>query len=197
MAMPPPTIPSVPVLSPDESLALEAGLFGGDELREWEAMVKAGRSVAHAILQDFAEIGGFPPGGRILVLAGKGHNTGDALVAAREILESHPQAEADVLFAFGPRRLKPLAARAWRELSEAARGRVRSETDAAETYDLCICGIIGFRYRPPLPPEALAAIQASGRCAVRLRAASHFTAGLDPFCLEYFRGKKTMASECK
>jgi hypothetical protein len=24
-----------------------------------------------------------------------------------------------------------------------------------------------------------------------------FTAGLDPFCLEYFRGKKTMASECK
>jgi hypothetical protein len=24
-----------------------------------------------------------------------------------------------------------------------------------------------------------------------------FTAGLDPFCLEHFRGKKTMASECK
>jgi hypothetical protein len=24
-----------------------------------------------------------------------------------------------------------------------------------------------------------------------------YTAGLDPFCLEYFRGKKTMASECK
>ena len=24
-----------------------------------------------------------------------------------------------------------------------------------------------------------------------------FTDGLDPFCLEHFRGKKTMASECK
>jgi hypothetical protein len=24
-----------------------------------------------------------------------------------------------------------------------------------------------------------------------------FTVGLDPFCLEHFRGKKTMASECK
>jgi hypothetical protein len=24
-----------------------------------------------------------------------------------------------------------------------------------------------------------------------------FTAGLDPFCLEHFRGRKTMASECK
>jgi hypothetical protein len=24
-----------------------------------------------------------------------------------------------------------------------------------------------------------------------------FTAGLDPFCLEHFRGKKTIASECK
>jgi NAD(P)H-hydrate repair Nnr-like enzyme with NAD(P)H-hydrate epimerase domain len=28
-------------------------------------------------------------------------------------------------------------------------------------YDLCIDGIIGFRYRPPLPPEAAAAIEAS------------------------------------
>lgn len=26
---------------------------------------------------------------------------------------------------------------------------------------------------------------------------SDFTADLDPFCLEHFRGKKTMASECK
>ena len=170
-------IPSIPVLSPDDALALETGLFGGDERKEWKAMVAAGRSVAHAVLQDFGEVGGFPPGGRILVLAGKGNNTGDALVAAREILEGHPQAEADVLFAFGPRRLKPLAARAWRGLSEAARGRVRSVTAAGESYDLCLCGIIGFRYRPPLPPEASAAIQASERCAVRLRAAVDLPTG--------------------
>lgn len=172
-------IPSVPVLSTDEALALEAGLFGGDERKEWKAMVQAGRSVGQSILRDFEEIGGFPTGGRILVLAGKGNNTGDALVAAREVLERHPRADADILFAFGPRSLKPLAARAWRGLTEGVRGRVRSI--GAESlpggYDLCLCGIIGFRYRPPLPPEAAAAIEASSRCSVRFRAAVDLPTG--------------------
>src|SRR5580698_7295184 len=137
------SIPSVPVLSPDQAQALEAGLFGGDERKEWKAMVLAGRSVSHAILRDFEEIGAFPAEGRVLVLAGKGNNAGDALIAARDLLERHPRAEADVLFAFGPRNLKPLAARAWRGLSEAVRGRVRSIglASLAGKYDLCICGI--------------------------------------------------------
>jgi NAD(P)H-hydrate epimerase len=175
--MPASPIPSIPVLSPGDALALEAGLFGVDERKEWKAMVQAGKSVARAILQDFGEVGGFPPGGRVLVLAGKGNNTGDALVAAREILEGHPKAEADVLFSFGPRHLKAPAARAWRGLSESARGRVRSVDAPGASYDLCICGIIGFRYRPPLPPEAAAAIEASGRSAVRLRAAVDLPTG--------------------
>jgi NAD(P)H-hydrate epimerase len=173
------SIPSVPVLSPDAALALEAGLFGGDERKEWKAMVQAGRSVAQGILRDFEEIGGFPAGGRILVLAGKGNNTGDALIAAREVLERHPKARADVLFAFGSRPLKPLAARAWRGLTEAARGRVSSVTAESieKAYDLCLCGIIGFRYRPPLPPEAASAIEVSGRCALRLSAAVDLPTG--------------------
>jgi ADP-dependent NAD(P)H-hydrate dehydratase / NAD(P)H-hydrate epimerase len=177
--MPESQIPSVPVLSADDALALESGLFGGDERKEWKAMVQAGRSVAHGILRDFEEIGGFPSGGRILVLAGKGNNTGDALLAAREILERHPKAEADVLFAFGPRQLKPLASRSWRGLSEGARGRVGAVTEGSveKSYDLCLCGIIGFRYRPPLPPKAAAAIEVSGRCAVRLRAAVDLPTG--------------------
>lgn len=173
------SIPSVPVLSPDQAQALEAGLFGGDERKEWKAMVLAGRSVSHAILRDFEEIGAFPAEGRVLVLAGKGNNAGDALIAARDLLERHPRAEADVLFAFGPRNLKPLAARAWRGLSEAVRGRVRSIglASLAGKYDLCICGIIGFRFRPPLPPEAAAAIEASSRCAIRFRAAVDLPTG--------------------
>src|SRR5580658_4776616 len=175
--MPASPIPSVSVLSPDDALALEAGLFGGDERKEWKAMVQAGRAVANGVLEDFGEVGGFPSAGRILVLAGKGNNTGDALVATREILERHPKADADILFVFGPRQLKPLAERAWRGLAESARGRVRSVSEAAASYDLCLCGIIGFRYRPPLPPEAAAAIQASSRCAVRLRAAIDLPTG--------------------
>jgi hydroxyethylthiazole kinase-like uncharacterized protein yjeF len=177
--MPAPSIPSVPVLSTDQALKVETGLFGGDERKEWKAMVQAGRSVSLAALRDFQEIGAFPSEGRILVLAGSGNNAGDALIAARDVLERYPKAEADVLFAFGSRNLKPLAARAWRGLSEAGRGRVRTvgQTSLAGKYDLCICGIIGFRFRPPLPPQAAAAIEAASRCAIRFKAAVDLPTG--------------------
>ena len=75
-------------------------------------MQRAGRAVAAAVLRDFEEIGGFPTDGRILVLVGKGHNGGDALLAAAAILEKYPAAQATVLFAFGERSLRPLAAQA-------------------------------------------------------------------------------------
>ena len=105
---------SHPILSCEESGAFEARLFGGDEAAEWPAMQRAGRAVAAAVLWDFEEIGGFPPAGRVLVLVGKGHNGGDALIAAQAVLAQFPAARAEVVFAFGERALRPLAARAWR-----------------------------------------------------------------------------------
>jgi len=117
-------LPAHPILSCDEARAFEARLFGNDEAREWPAMQRAGRAVAAAVLDDFREIGGFSAAGRMLVLVGKGHNGGDALIAARAILEQYPQAGADVLFVFGEQALRPLAQRAWQELLQAAPQRV-------------------------------------------------------------------------
>ena len=108
---------SHPILSCEESRAFEARLFGGDEAAEWPAMQRAGRAVAAALLRDFEEIGGFPPAGRVLVLVGKGHNGGDALIAAQAVLAQFPAARAEVVFVLGERALRPLAARAWRELT--------------------------------------------------------------------------------
>jgi NAD(P)H-hydrate epimerase len=180
-AVPAPSIPSVPVLSPADAGALEVRLLGGDERREWKAMLQAGRSAAEAMLRDYSEIGSFPAGARVLVLAGKGNNAGDALIAAREILERFPRATADVLFAFGPRNLKPLASRAWRGLCEAGRSRARSVgVDAlSPSYELSIDGIFGFQYRPPLPPEARAAIAADAGRLIRFRASIDLPTGLD------------------
>jgi len=177
--MPQSPVPSHPVLSPGEARALEAALFGGDEGREWTAMRLAGRSVATAALLDLEEAGGFPAAGRVLVLAGRGNNAGDALIAAREILERFPRAGGAVLFAFGTRRLGPLAARAWQELCDACQGRVEEAGALSDAYDICIDGIFGLQYRPPLPPEAAAAIAASARCRVRLRAAVDIPSGID------------------
>ncbi|HEY5228037.1 MAG TPA: NAD(P)H-hydrate dehydratase [Opitutaceae bacterium] len=178
--MPASAIPSHPIVSADEVRELEKGLFAGDERKEWKAMLQAGRAVASALLADFGEAGALPARARVLVLAGKGNNAGDALIAANAILERIPGASADVLFVFGPRRLRPLAARAWRGLAESARGRVRSveASSLAVSYDIAIDGIFGFQFRPPLPREALDAIAAAARCSLRFRAAVDLPSGL-------------------
>ena len=79
------SVPSHPVLTCAEAKAWEACILK-DESLEWSAMQEAGAKLALSILDDYKEIGGLPIHGRILVLAGKGHNGGDALLAARAII---------------------------------------------------------------------------------------------------------------
>jgi NAD(P)H-hydrate epimerase len=178
--MPLSQIDSHPVLSLELARAFEASLFGGDEEKEWPAMNLAGRSVARAILRDCAEVGGLGARPRLLVVLGKGNNAGDALIAARAILERLPEASGDFLLVFGPRKLRPLAARAWRELSTACQGRVRTvgNADLLPAYDLCIGGIFGYQFKPPLTGEARDAIAATDRSRIRFRAAVDLPSGL-------------------
>ena len=162
---------SHPILSCDEARNLEGKLFGGDEAREWPAMQHAGRAIAAAVQCDFAEIGGFPAGGRVLVLAGKGHNGGDALIAAQAILERHLAAHADVIFVFGERALRPLAQRAWRDLTQAAGARVLATEEMGGAYDLCLDGVFGFQFRPPAEPRIAQLLACVNALPIRLRAA--------------------------
>lgn len=181
-----------PILSCDETRALEARLFAGDESAEWPAMQRAGRALAAAVVDDFEEIGGFPASGRVLVLAGKGHNGGDALIAAQAVLERFPQARADVCFAFGPRALRPLAARAWRELAQAAGGRVTAmaSPDASSAWDLCLDGVFGFQFRPPADGPTTGLLTRVNALRIGLRAAVDLpSAGV-------FRADFTYATGC-
>jgi len=193
-----------PVLTCAETKEFEAAYFGGDEAREWIAMQQAGRSVAEAVLRDFKEIGGFPADGRVLVLAGKGHNAGDALIAAHRIVELHPHASIKVRFVFGECTLRPLAQRAWRDLApvasvvgrllagasdlaerEQARG-LPSDFVAASVsewgsagYDLVLDGVFGFQFRPPLSPAVATLLAEVNALPIRLRAAVDLPSGLD------------------
>ncbi len=150
-----------PVFSCKEALDWERRQLIGGEPAEWAAMQRAGQGIAHAILRDSAEIGGLRPAARLLVLAGKGHNGGDALLAARGLLAACPHSTATVLAVFGERTFRPLAARAWRELLETAPGRIevvsahglRERLAAEEEWDLCLDGILGLQFRLPLPAE--------------------------------------------
>jgi ADP-dependent NAD(P)H-hydrate dehydratase / NAD(P)H-hydrate epimerase len=176
---------SDPILTCAAARALEARLFGGDEEREWAAMQRAGAGVARAVLTDFREIGGFPDGGRVLVLAGKGHNGGDALLAAKAILGQFPAAQATVLFACGERALRPLAARAWRELASGTGLPTRvqrihmGQVTHATAYDLCLDGLFGFQFHPPVEAATAEVLRwVNVHPDIRLRAAVDLPSGV-------------------
>src|SRR4051812_18690127 len=107
---------AAPILSVERAKALEIQLFNKEEAKEWKAMAEAGQALGHAVLKDFCELGEFPATARVLVLVGKGHNGGDALIAAQSIIERYPCAAVSVLFVFGQRSLRPLATKAYQAL---------------------------------------------------------------------------------
>jgi len=163
---------TVPILSCAAARALETARFAGDEGQEWPAMVQAGKAIAREVRRDAEELGSLPPDGRLLVLAGKGHNGGDALLAAADLLARCPAARADVVFALGERALRPLAARAWRDLVQGAAGRVQVTTELSSAgYDLCLDGLFGFQFQPPVTPPVADLIARVNALPVRLRAA--------------------------
>ncbi|HTJ78989.1 MAG TPA: NAD(P)H-hydrate dehydratase [Rariglobus sp.] len=165
-----------PILTCAEAKQFEASFFEGNEEREWTAMQRAGRAVADGVLRDFQELGGFPSAGRVLVLAGKGHNAGDALIAAQHIRELYPQTQIEVRFVLGERELRVLTQRAWRELAPVA----TTVGEFAEAgYDLVLDGIFGFQFHPPLDNKTAAVLNAVNALPVRLRAAVDLPSGLD------------------
>jgi NAD(P)H-hydrate epimerase len=165
---------SHPILTLDAAKRFEDGLFGGDEAKEWNAMRRAGRAVGEAVVRDFRELGEFPRQARVLVLVGKGHNGGDALLAAQAILAQFGEARVDIWLLFGERALRPLTARAYRELVQAAPGRTQqvSRFDAlAGRYDLSLDGVFGFQFRPSLAPELATIFSQLNKLPISLRVA--------------------------
>lgn len=168
-----------PILSHAEAAAWETRLFEHDEAREWAAMQQAGLALADAVRRDFAELGGFPARGKLLVLVGKGHNGGDALIAAEALLARFPAASADVLPVFGERVLRPLARRAYRALLHTTGCRTTrvSQPPPGKSYDLSLDGIFGFQFRPPATPPVVKLAERINALPVRIRAGVDLPSG--------------------
>lgn len=174
---------SHPILTCTEAKAWEAGLLP-DEAAEWDAMQRAGQAIAEAVIEDYRELGGWPTRARLLVLAGKGHNGGDALIAAKVLLDQLPQSSVDVVFACGEERLRPLAARSWQNLyGTGLPGNVRrvpmDQAVLSTAYDVCLDGVFGMQFRPPLD-ETVAEVLAKANThpRIRLRASVDLPSGL-------------------
>lgn len=161
-----------PILSSREAIEFEGKFFGGDEKREWIAMSQAGAAIAKQVAFDIQETLGEVPITRILVLVGKGHNGGDALIATRHLLTMYSGAEAFLVFPFGMSRIRLLVKRSLDDLQSAVGHRLKylslraSEIEAQmsgfcadETFDLCLDGIVGMQFQPPVRAPARALIQ--------------------------------------
>ncbi|MBP51993.1 MAG: NAD(P)H-hydrate dehydratase [Opitutae bacterium] len=113
-----------PILTCSESLAFEKKYFQGQEEKEWEAMNQAGEAIGDHLLRDMRELRTIPHHPRILVLVGKGHNGGDALLAAKRLMKTIPTARA-VIWGIVPwDQCRPLCQRAYRDLIELVGKRV-------------------------------------------------------------------------
>ncbi|WP_156469231.1 bifunctional ADP-dependent NAD(P)H-hydrate dehydratase/NAD(P)H-hydrate epimerase [Cephaloticoccus primus] len=176
-----------PILSAAQAAEFERRLFAGDKKCEWAAMQAAGRAVAQAVWRDLTGLGPqVRQKPRLLVLAGKGHNGGDALIAAEAILAEQPTAHAEVFLVHGLRALRPLAWRAWATLQSRFPDRVRpisardlsTRVNAQVRYTLCLDGVFGFRFRPPMDARAVAAVAAVNALPIDLRAAVDLPSGL-------------------
>ena len=86
-----------PVLDCAESQTFEKDYVQDDEVEEWKAMNCAGAAIAHQAQLDVQEVLGERPIRRALILVGKGHNGGDALIATGHILTSNIEAQADLV----------------------------------------------------------------------------------------------------
>lgn len=196
-----------PVLSCQQAAHLEASILV-DEVAAWEAMQAAGVGLAKALCLDYQELRPLPQGLTVLALIGKGHNGGDALIACGQLLADFPRARVSLVFAVDPEALKPLAARAYRQL----KGRVmehqldaRSDqagiealleaASAGQMFDICIDGLLGLSLQPPVREPMRALIAAVNQFdQIGLRAAVDLPSGLgDASDALWFRADFTYA----
>ncbi len=174
-----------PLLTIDEARVFESEVLGGDELQTLEAMVNAGQAIGIAILNDFQEIRDWSEFPQVLVLAGKGLNSGDAFVACSLMREALEDLQVTVVMTEEESNLSKLAAGAFVKL----RTELRDDLEILDVeaylaqepviYDVVLDGLYGHGFRPPLRKSAAELLQhVNNRTDILLKAAIDLPSGL-------------------
>lgn len=179
-----------PVMTCKQARELETQVLS-DAAAEWNAMKRAGRGIAHAVLLDYQELLPVPQQLRVLALIGKGNNGGDALIACGELLAEYPRATVHLIMSTSVDELRPLAKRAYDQLE----GRVRKHAVAKDAdtvavrellevvaggaaIDICLDGLLGMSFVPPLRSPMSSILEAVNAFeGIRLRAAVDLPSG--------------------
>ena len=147
-----------PLFHQNEARSFEESRLQGDSDRTLAAMKNAGRAIGASLLRDYPEFAPWPERPRILVLAGKGHNTGDALVACHRLAEDLPGLRVTLLLTTGRENWSELTAACGKELEEALGDRLdslsleewRNGARAAGDFEVVMDGLYGLGFKPPL-----------------------------------------------
>jgi NAD(P)H-hydrate epimerase len=141
------TADRLPVLSCAEAAAAEAAWIAGDARRSWELMILAAAQLAVRSAGLLRR-----PARRVLVLAGKGNNGADAILAASVFADAG--AEVTVVFAHGsPKAGQP--ATVWRRFGKGMRVAAAATLPrlARRRFCLILDGVLGQGFRGKLPAD--------------------------------------------
>ena len=181
---------ALPVLSCAEAAAAEAATLGGDARRSFELMIRAAANLAVRAAQLLRR-----PARRVLVLAGKGNNGADAILAASVFADAG--AAVTVVFAQGaPKAGQP--ATVWKRFRKGMR--VAAATDlprlARRPFCLILDGVLGQGLRGKVPADLVRFLRAT-EALQGLRVAVDLPSGLgDGATGPAFRADVTFSLGC-
>ena len=143
------------------------------------------------LVEDYTEIGPVPQHLRVLGLIGKGNNGGDALIACAQLLADWPRASVDLILTAPIDAMRPLAAKALRQLegrvcihtlndssTKESIGSLLADAGGSAGFHICIDGLLGMSFKPPLREPIRSVIEAVNAYeAIDLRAAVDLPSG--------------------
>ena len=168
-----------PILSCKKAQSYEAEFFTDLEELSYLTMKDVGKAIARMLWQEFHKTIGKEP--RILVLAGSGHNGGDAILATK-YLRSYLKNPYITLVCPVEYCLKENTNRAYLKLKKS--GMISEffpeQIDEAikyKSFDLIIDGLMGMSYTPPLRESTATLIEKVNSLSAKLRVAIDIPSG--------------------
>jgi NAD(P)H-hydrate epimerase len=180
-----------PILTCEEAAQFERSFFKSQQ-HVWTVMQMAGCQLAEHIAQDCQELGTPLSDLNGIVLVGKGHNGGDALLACAKLAELAPELGWVMCMSHRPEQMRPNTRRALEYVqarlpnaefyyiseSNDFLGRLECLLSKPRQW-LCIDGFVGFNFRPPLSRDLVEVIQmVNASRQIVLRAAVDLPTGL-------------------
>jgi len=148
-----------PIYSLSAAKSHESSILGDDQDRTRDALHEAGTAIGQALLEDYPGHAPWPLRPRVLVLAGKGLNAGDAFIAVAALGRALEGLEARIVQTVPASELHPLAAEALDELQTLMGDRLQSTPVDAFLEDpdldshVVLDGLYGLGFSPPLREE--------------------------------------------